>query len=300
LERRNEDFWIGNLECVCADNVENPFVISSEVLDVVRHLDLYGVANNHSMQIGEIGYRATIDYLESRKILYAGSVERKSVRFEHQGKMVGLLAWSMRPDNFSKSPLYWHLPELSDIENEIALLSDCDYRIAFVHWGYEFINYPNIEQRQLAHWLIDKGVDLVAGMHPHVAQGVEMYNGKHIFYSLGNTVFNMAWEPTRYGLMINVDLSNSEPRVWSDYIFVGNDFFPRVVESVPKQYSHEYLDKLVYTMREDELYFAEAREFTKQYTKANRKAILKSILTMPNKGKAALLTDFFKRRILHK
>lgn len=300
LSLKKDDFWIGNFECVCAKEDQNHFVISPDSLSIIKHLNFYCFANNHAMQIGDVGYNQTISYFENNGIPYCGSLQKKSSIINHQGKNIGILAFSMRPDNFSNSPLYWHLPEISEIGYEIDKLSDCDYKIAFIHWGYEFMNRPNIEQRQLAHYLVDKGVDLVVGMHPHVAQGVEEYKDKYIFYSLGNAVFYMAWEPTKYGLVINVDLSKEIPIVSSDYINIGKDHFPVIVESVPKPYSREYLASLIGKTTENELYFAETRKFAKQYTKANRKAIVKRMLTMPNKEKVALLTDFFKRRIFHK
>ena len=40
-----------------------------------------------------------------------------------------------------------------------------------------------------AHLVVDHGADLVIGHHPHVPQGIEIYQGKIIAYSLGNFVF---------------------------------------------------------------------------------------------------------------
>lgn len=53
------------------------------------------------------------------------------------------MAFSLRPDNFSSSPAYWHIPEYCDIEAEIEKLDDCDFIMGYIHWGYEFMNYPN-------------------------------------------------------------------------------------------------------------------------------------------------------------
>ena len=64
-----------------------------------------------------------------------------------------------------------------------------DLIIASCHWGIEREYYPNDYQKRVAHELIDKGADLVIGNHPHVLQGVELYNGKIICYSLGNFCF---------------------------------------------------------------------------------------------------------------
>ncbi|MDO4334383.1 MAG: CapA family protein [Bacteroidales bacterium] len=296
----SEDFWIGNLECVCADIPDKhyPFVISPALLTKIRHMDLYGIANNHIMQAGENAFYQTLTFLDNNGIKYAGADNHRSITFIHQSKKVGFMAFSMRPDNFTPTPSYWHLPELTELKEELKKLEKCDFRIIFVHWGYEFINRPNIDQRQLAHWLIDEGADLIVGMHPHVTQGSEIYKGKNIFYSIGNTVFNMAWEPTRFGLMLNVDLSKDKPTVWSNYIKIGNDFFPEIVTDVPHPYTRDYLDSIATIIDENEKYFAEVSIKTAKYTNANRKAIIKRMLKMSPRTQFTLISDFIKRRLL--
>ena len=59
-------------------------------------------------------------------------------------------------------------------------------------------------------WEVDLGADVVLGSHPHVAQAVELYRGKPIFYSLGNFIFDHEPEPTRQGLMVQTTL-RAEP-----------------------------------------------------------------------------------------
>ena len=297
LTRKSDDFWIGNFECVASDSkAKKSFLISPKVLDNVEHMDFYSIANNHVMQNGNEGYNDLIDFLEKKNIPYAGSLNKKSNIIEYQNKKIGILCFSQRPDNFTKSPLYWHLPEYQDIENEITKISIADFKIAYIHWGYEFINYPNIDQKKLAHWLIDKGIDLVIGTHPHVAQGFEKYKDKYIFYSLGNTVFNMPWEPTKYGLMVNVDLSKDKPDISPSYIFIGTDHFPKEVTEVPFQYSIDYLNSLLAIEDENEKYFSIAKERYLDYRKKNRKDILKNILRMSQSTRMDIFKDFIKRR----
>ena len=111
-------------------------------------------------------------------------------------------------------------------------MADCDFRIVFVHWGNEFINYPYLDQKAFAHFMVDCGADLIVGMHPHVLQGYEIYHGKHIFYSLGNCVFNMPWEPTKYSIVLQVDLSG-DTIISYEYLKIGDDYFPEIVKDVP-------------------------------------------------------------------
>ena len=66
-------------------------------------------------------------------------------------------------------------------ENNIVIVN--------AHWGLERQNDANYEQFDPARAFVDAGADLVVGHHPHTLQGVEVYNGKYIFYSLGNFAF---------------------------------------------------------------------------------------------------------------
>ncbi|MBR5657000.1 MAG: CapA family protein [Prevotella sp.] len=301
LQRTPDDYWIGNMECVCAD-VSNQqglksrqFRISPQHLETIKHLDCYGVANNHVMQHGPEAYQSMLAYLEQKGVAYAGAAVKKTHVFEHQGKRVALTAFCQRPDNFTKSPLYWSLPEYEEIRAELSAHKDCDYRIVFVHLGNEFINYPYIDQKQFAHELIDNGANLVIGMHPHVMQGCENYKGHWIFYSLGNFVFNMPWTPAEYGLMVNVDLAD-EPLVSYDYIQIGKDFSPKIIHDVPRDFQMETLNNLLDVNEENEKYYAHVRQCNKRYRKTNRKAILMNFLHMKPNDSLGIITEFIKRR----
>ena len=283
LKRSEDDFWIGNFECVCStvsnkqDTFANQFRIPPDNLKFVKHLDLYGVANNHVMQHGDDAYMEMLHYLEQEDVLYVGSNNKRSIVFEHQGKRVGIMAFSQRPDNFTIKPLYWSLPEYIDIKKEVDNLEDCDYRIAYIHWGNEFIGFPYIDQVQLAHYIIDCGVDLIIGMHPHRLQGYEIYKGKHIFYSLGNCVFNMKWEPTRYSIVVKVDLYQDNPLVSWDYIYVEDNYFPIYLDKVPNVYNIDNLAKAINHRIENEKYYTKVFHNLKEYRKINRMDFIKNM-----------------------
>lgn len=302
LKKSDDDFWIGNFECVCASTSNKKgthakqFIISPDSLSHIKHLDLYGVANNHVMQHGDKAFNEMLRYFESINIQYVGSNNRKGTVFTQQGKRIGIIAFSQRPDNFTKEPLYWSLPEYEEIRHELTKLSDCDYKIVYVHWGNEFINYPYNDQKAFAHFLIDEGADLIVGMHPHVLQGYEIYKGKHIFYSLGNCVFNMAWEPTKYSIVVNVDLS-SEPKVSYEYLRIEDDYFPRIVKDVPDYYSMEKLNKLISNSFENEVYYKQVFTKAKEYKKANQKDIAKYIYKQNINDLFTMLCDYVKRKL---
>ena len=54
----------------------------------------------------------------------------------------------------------------------------------------------------MAHYMIDNGVDLVLGSHPHVLQGIEKYRGRYILYSMGNFCFGGNTDPADKDSMI--------------------------------------------------------------------------------------------------
>ncbi len=69
----------------------------------------------------------------------------------------------------------------------------------------EYTHYQNNLQQEIAHSFIDQGADMIIGHHPHVVQGMEIYQNKPIFYSLGNFIFDQYFSPdTQEGLGIGI------------------------------------------------------------------------------------------------
>lgn len=65
-----------------------------------------------------------------------------------------------------------------------------DHVIVSVHWGVSGSEIPCDYQIELGHLAIDCGADAVMGHHPHTVQGIELYKGHPIFYSMGNFAFD--------------------------------------------------------------------------------------------------------------
>ena len=66
-------------------------------------------------------------------------------------------------------------------------------------------------QQANARRLIDAGVDVVVGHHPHVLHPVEVYRGGVIFYSLGNFFFDQKHTLQRHGMLAHVTWTNTGP-----------------------------------------------------------------------------------------
>lgn len=142
-------------------------------------VELVNVANNHYPDYGAVGKRSTRNALEAVNIPYSG-YEWLHV-FEKQGIKVGF--------GGIRETIYHQ--DRKRISREIADLKaqGCQYVVYTIHAGEEYAPRHNALQTDIAHAAIDAGANLVIGHHPHVPQGIEMYNNGLIFYSLGNFIF---------------------------------------------------------------------------------------------------------------
>lgn len=81
--------------------------------------------------------------------------------------------------------------ELDRMRSAIAeLRGRVDFVVISCHWGVSSSSEVTDYQREIGRAAIDAGADLVVGHHPHVIQEVEVWNGRAIFYSLGNFAFD--------------------------------------------------------------------------------------------------------------
>lgn len=64
------------------------------------------------------------------------------------------------------------------------------YCIVIPHAGLENEMMPLPEIRKLYRAYLDYGADIIVGGHPHIIQGMEIWNRKPIYYSLGNLWFD--------------------------------------------------------------------------------------------------------------
>jgi len=83
--------------------------------------------------------------------------------------------------------------------------AEADKVVMNIHWGNEYYDISNDNQRQLAHEFIDTGADAIIGHHPHVVEEMEIYKNRPIFYSLGNFIFDQYFsKETQQGLGIGL------------------------------------------------------------------------------------------------
>lgn len=302
IKKGDGDCWIGNFECVASNQTihsnyrKDSFRIDPSKIAHCQLFDYFGIANNHVMEHGADAYAEMIEKLKCICKDTFGSRAQKSITFNHRNKKVSITGFSQRRDESNMHPNYWSFPDFNDVEQEYKQL-ESDVKIAYIHWGVEFINYPSIEQQHYAHWLIDLGFDLIIGMHPHILQGYEIYKGKHIFYSLGNFVFNMAYLPTKYSIVVGVDIEHME--VSYRYVHIGEDYSPSLINetNVPEQFRLYNLNKLIGIEQNPETYIHKADKSLRLYRKAHHRAFIKNIYRYNMGVMFAIVVDFIKRKI---
>lgn len=188
-----------------------------------------GLANNHSSDHGVDALQQTIELLDKAKIGHAGAGRNlieahRAAIVERKGTRVALLSYSsvfrpgweagkdspgisvvrvntcyQPPARFFEMPglppQVITSPEKADLETMKLDIRDAraqaDIVVMSWHWGRsegfeDVMDY----QVELAHAAIDSGADFVFGHHSHRPQGIEVYKGKAIFYSLGNFVID--------------------------------------------------------------------------------------------------------------
>jgi hypothetical protein len=159
------------------------------------------------MDFGPEGLAETMGRLQSAGILHVGAgADRGSaeapVILSRNGQRVGVLAWCKVEQ---ASPLYagsqsagvatFHVETCLRQVREFR--PQVDWLIVSLHWGHEMSTLPSPEQRDQARRLIEAGVDVILGHHPHVVQPMESIEGRPVFYSLGNFLFSgMFWRGT--------------------------------------------------------------------------------------------------------
>jgi poly-gamma-glutamate synthesis protein (capsule biosynthesis protein) len=156
-------------------------------------IEAVSFANNHCRDYGEQSYTDTIRTLKKAGIKYA-SYSTVSV-YKTKGKKIGMIAVNgLFGLDYSKKLIASGMKKLKKKKADLIIVS--------MHAGTEHTNVLTSLQKQLAHYAVQKGANLVLGHHPHTLQGIEKYKGAYIVYSLANFCFGGNTNPVDKDTMI--------------------------------------------------------------------------------------------------
>lgn len=175
---------------------ETPETLASANVGVVT------IANNHMLDAGSAGRDVTRARLIDAGVTPFGDPQNDAVRARTDTTirgvsfvLIGLNDVSAHIDQDAAEAMI--TSARSDMPSAVLIVS--------VHWGSEYQTTANQRQRDLARTFIDAGADMVLGHHPHVTQGLELYNGRLIAYSLGNFVFDQYFsDEVQHGLALRI------------------------------------------------------------------------------------------------
>lgn len=244
---RNADIAFANLEGsmsnVGADTGKKySFRFNTDAVEGLQYagLDVLSLANNHMLDWGRDSLCETTKNLDAADIGYVGAgcngeqahrpyitnLGDTTVAFlAYTTFYEGAHATEDRPGmtKLDRQEMKQTITDLKASGIDVVLLS--------MHWGIEYDTRSNKQQQDFAHELVDAGLDVLIGHHPHVAQEIERYKNGWIIYSLGNLVFDQYFsEETMQGLLADIQIQNG--RVYDiqpKKIQLNGDYQPAIV-----------------------------------------------------------------------
>ena len=207
------DWVMGNFEAGISEqnNCEKTdhlcFSVPSKSLGYLKEAGFtaLGIENNHSADTGQNARHQT-----SAAIIKAGmsalDYEQSPGFFRSHDHIFSFITLTNVPD---KSGFKVDIPS-NELRQKIRLAKSLSHwLIVNIHWGAELADWPQPNQKMMANWLIEQGVDVIIGHHPHVIQPAECIKGKPVFFSLGNHVFDQKYPQTKQGLIADCNVNES-------------------------------------------------------------------------------------------
>ncbi|MCR5609817.1 MAG: CapA family protein [Lachnospiraceae bacterium] len=181
-------------------------------------VDIVSLANNHILDFGTDALIDTFSTLNEYNLMYVGAgnnlteaketkyikVNDLNVAFLCASRVIPVSSWGATgttPGVFTTYDPTALIQEIKKAESE------ADVSVVYVHWGVEHEEMPQDYQINLAKKYIDAGADVVIGCHTHCLQGMELYNGKPIVYSMGNFMFGGNIDQT---MILKVDIDKDK------------------------------------------------------------------------------------------
>ncbi len=208
------DLVIGNLEGAVGTPGENTyplapspvFAIDSSDIQMLSKagFDAMTIENNHSLDLGSRGKTKTSTTLVENNIKSI-SLENSPYFFETKGYVISIISLNLVLNRDSSKYIF---PSI-ELDQKLRLAKALSTVVVVsVHWGSELLEWPNKEQRSAAKWLISKGADVIIGHHPHVIQQPELIDGKPVYFSLGNHLFDQKYSSTKEGLIADIEIKD--------------------------------------------------------------------------------------------
>lgn len=267
--KHSDLFYVNHEYCISdkgtpLDGKYYTFRANPERMDLLKQMgtDIVSLANNHVFDYGEEALYDTVDLLDEAGIAYVGggrNIEeaKRPIYYIIDGIKIGFVAASngerikYTPQATETTPgilRAYDTTEYNEVIREAA--KECDYLIAYIHWGTEDSNYLNADQQAWGREFLASGADIVIGGHPHVLQGIEYVEEKPIVYSLGDFWFN---HETKYTGVLKLQISQNGLEEMSIVPCLQTGFTTQYLSEKSKQQElYQFLEELSIGVEIDE------------------------------------------------
>lgn len=179
--------------------------MNPEAICVLKDMgaDIWNISNNHIMDAGREGLVSTREFAASMgsRTIGAGvnEVEASEPVYIDEAGGIGLIGVAYQTECVpatATDPGVFRWTDLDYIAERIKeVKSKCRWCIVVSHGGEEFASIPSPYTRDRYVKFLELGADVVVGHHPHVPENYELFpDGKAIFYSLGNFIFDTNYQ----------------------------------------------------------------------------------------------------------
>ena len=227
---KGADIVMGTMETCVSEGEYNSENAPREFAQAVSNtgINVVSISHNHSLDRGLTGLTETKNNLEEMGFLVVGDkidTPRAVEMQEVKNTKIAFLTYTCFVDEQDKktdkelSAINLYSEEQAKSDIEYAKKEGADYICVLIHWGDALSTTVSDEQKQIAGFLVENGVDLILGSHPSVVQPMDVVQnkqGKNVFiaYSIGTFISTLSSEDARTELILNIELIKSEGEVY--------------------------------------------------------------------------------------
>jgi len=219
------DYSIVNFECPVTKGSEKPIEkcgpnlqCSEKGMEAVKWagFNCVTLANNHFLDYGKEGVEHTLEACEKYGIDTVGGginlQEASKILYKIEDNTLAIINCCEHEFSIATDETAGSNP-LNPIQQYYAIKearAKADHVLVIVHGGHEHYQLPSPRMQETYRFFVDAGADVVINHHQHCYSGYEIYNGKPIFYGLGNFCFdwkgkqNSIWNE---GYMVTIDFN---------------------------------------------------------------------------------------------
>lgn len=262
------------------------FYTPSAYVDAMQDVgfNTVSLASNHSLDKGEKGVLNTIKYFKTTNMLYNGMNDSEEMRNnftikEKNNITYTMLSYTTKTNGLSTPKGKEYLLNTYDkeqVKKDIEAVRDkVDVLIVAMHWGIEYINMPNDEEKEIAEYLSSLGVDIIIGNHPHILQPITKIGNTIVMYSLGNFISNQYggtngdWNKL-IGFMATLDITKTvtkDKKVKMTFDNLGGELIFTKYNGNPVTTAvHDGHTVIPFSMMKDDSYLKDYERLYKKYT----------------------------------